>query len=392
MDTWPAVYDPVFSRLDGLKRTAHGWQARCPAHDDRHPSLSLRVAEDDGRLLVRCHRGKGDGGGEGCSAAEIMAALDLSLGNLFADQSVAQGPLGKTPKGIPEAIYRYRDEYRMLLFEVLRYRLPDGKKDFRQRRPDLNGKCWIWNLDGVRRVLYRLPEVLRALTEDPFRRLVVVEGEKAANALWAIGVPATCAPGGAGKWQLADRASVLHVFGGQGGARVVVCPDNDPYDPRRKGWAGQEHAEEVCRALYPIAAEVKYLDLPGLPLKGDAYDWVQGLRERFLCDKAKRFWSLVAAVPLWQPPDQPHPFAARMEQLARGAAIFSHRDWIRQTEDLLTTLHDTSLAADRPDGTHLSPQVDAAVRLAAWLQAGCETFLGVQRQPRSLPKEGEEPE
>src|SRR6266850_1768518 len=53
----------------------------------------------------------------------------------------------------------YNDVDRQLLFQVVRYQ----PKDFKQRRPDGQG-AWIWNLDGVRPVLYRLPELS---TADP---------------------------------------------------------------------------------------------------------------------------------------------------------------------------------------------------------------------------------
>ena len=56
--------------------TGKGWQARCPAHDDQRPSLS--VAEgDDGRALVRCHANKG------CTVEAICAALDLRVSDLM---------------------------------------------------------------------------------------------------------------------------------------------------------------------------------------------------------------------------------------------------------------------------------------------------------------------
>lgn len=58
------------------------------------------------------------------------------------------------------ATYRYTDEDGRLLFETVR-KVP---KDFRQRRPDGAGG-WIWSLKGVRRVLYRLPEVTAAVAE-----------------------------------------------------------------------------------------------------------------------------------------------------------------------------------------------------------------------------------
>jgi hypothetical protein len=47
------------------RRSGRGFIARCPAHEDRHPSLSL--SERDGRVLVHCHAG--------CAQADVIAAL-----------------------------------------------------------------------------------------------------------------------------------------------------------------------------------------------------------------------------------------------------------------------------------------------------------------------------
>jgi hypothetical protein len=55
------------------KRGRESWT--CPAHDDRHPSLSIREGEDR-RALVFCHRG--------CNVESIVAALGLELADLFA--------------------------------------------------------------------------------------------------------------------------------------------------------------------------------------------------------------------------------------------------------------------------------------------------------------------
>jgi putative DNA primase/helicase len=55
----------IAKALDGRK-AGRGWTARCPAHDDHNPSLSIRDGED-GKVLVFCHAG--------CSQAEVIAAL-----------------------------------------------------------------------------------------------------------------------------------------------------------------------------------------------------------------------------------------------------------------------------------------------------------------------------
>lgn len=70
--------DPVqrlLSRLDSVKKTGSAsWLARCPCHEDRTPSLSIREA-GDGRVLIN------DFGG--CGAADIVAAVGLDLADLF---------------------------------------------------------------------------------------------------------------------------------------------------------------------------------------------------------------------------------------------------------------------------------------------------------------------
>jgi len=100
-----------------------------------------------------------------------------------------------------------------LLFQVVRYE----PKTFRQRRP--NGKGgWHWSMKGVRRVPYRLPELMEAVTLK--QTIFIAEGEKAVDTLANLGVPATCSPGGAEKW-LNEYSEHL------AGADVVILPDND---------------------------------------------------------------------------------------------------------------------------------------------------------------------
>ena len=74
----------ILERLDRLKPTGNArWNARCPAHDDHGPSLSVREL-DDGRILVHCFAG--------CGAADVLAALGLRFSDLFPDSVVQQGP------------------------------------------------------------------------------------------------------------------------------------------------------------------------------------------------------------------------------------------------------------------------------------------------------------
>jgi hypothetical protein len=242
------------------RRLGKDWRCTCPAHDDGSPSLD--VAEgDDGRVLFQCRSG-------GCQYHQIAAALGLTPADLYVSQQAYART--STPDRVSRT-YDYRDEAGALLFQSVRLVLPGGKKDFRQRRPDPAADGgWAWNLQGVRRVPYRLPGLLAAPKDAT---LWVVEGEKDADALHALGLVATTNPMGAGKWGLLEQTTVGRVFANR---RVVVLPDND--EPGRK------HAAEVARQLKPMAASVAVVELPGLPDKGDVYDWLAagGTKERLL--------------------------------------------------------------------------------------------------------------
>ncbi len=165
--------------------------------------------------------------------------------------------------------YDYNDEAGELLFQVVRYK----PKGFRQRRPD-GKEGWIWSIGKTPRVLYRLPEITEAVALE--RTIFIAEGEKAVEALVKLGVPATCSPGGAGKWR--DEYS-RHLAG----ANVVILPDND--NP------GREHAEMVMNSLKGVAASAKVLALPGLGEAGDPYDWCDG------GGTAEQIWELVEQSP-----------------------------------------------------------------------------------------------
>jgi hypothetical protein len=72
-----SAVERVLSRLDGVRRTGPGkWLAKCPAHADGRPSLSVREGSD-GRALVHCFAG--------CAVEEVLDALDLALADLFDD-------------------------------------------------------------------------------------------------------------------------------------------------------------------------------------------------------------------------------------------------------------------------------------------------------------------
>lgn len=251
------------------RKSGTGWSARCPAHDDAHASLSLNVGEG-GRALLKCHAG--------CHNKAIVSALGLSLSHLMpnsGDRALSR------PKRV--CAYDYRDESGTMLYQVIRY----SPKGFRQCRPE--GKKCVWNLNGVRRVLYRLPELLKA---DPETVIHIVEGELDVDRLREHHLEATCNPGGAGKWKAVYNTHLE-------GRPVVVIPDNDA--------PGRKHAHDVASSLYGTAASLKVLELPGLPDHGDVSDW---LNEGHDIEELVR---IAETTPEWTP-DRAEPLAEAGEK------------------------------------------------------------------------------
>jgi hypothetical protein len=100
---------------------------------------------------------------------------------------------GRKPKIVKT--YDYLDENGVLLLQVCR----QEPKNFLQRKPDPGRPGeWLWKVQGVRQVPYRLPELVSEI--ELGKRVFIVEGEKDVDRLRSLGVPATTNAGGAGKW------------------------------------------------------------------------------------------------------------------------------------------------------------------------------------------------
>jgi putative DNA primase/helicase len=215
------AFDVVTARLtERTGGTGRNGKWPCPAHDDRNPSLS--VSQGNEGVVLYCHAG--------CTTEDVVAALGLTMADLF-----------DTPKSNASdivATYDYTDENGTLLFQVVRF---TGKK-FRQRRPDGQGG-WIWKLGDTRRVLYRLPKVIKGVADGA--TIFIVEGEKDADRLAAGGYVATCNPHGAGKWRSGYNATLE-------GADVVIVADRDD--------TGHAHARDVAWNLDGVAALVRVVE------------------------------------------------------------------------------------------------------------------------------------
>lgn len=275
-----SALDRVLEALDAAdcrpRPAGNGWQALCPAHDDRNPSLAIH--QGDSGALVRCHAG--------CETTDVAGALRMELRDLFDEAATPPAPTAKpTTKALPsqEALAHWtagldttpsrelvtrrgwsvgairelgvgwdgdrftipiRDDAGELL-NVVRY------------RPDAKPKSLA--LTGRPRGLFPAPETLNG---SPV--VFVVEGEPDALAAASIGLVAVAIPG-ANAW----RSQWARRFAGR---HVVIVPDCDH--------PGRDLAARAARDLTTHAASVRLLDLgPLQPNDQDGYDLGDFIRE-----------------------------------------------------------------------------------------------------------------
>ena len=253
------------ARLDHVRTVRGGWQARCPAHEDENPSLS--ISGRDGRVLLNCFAG--------CQTSAILSALGLTMADLFTEpRSNGRGGARREAKsdgrGPCVATYVYTNTDGRPVARKLRFEPgADGRpKDFSWQRAE-SGK-WVDGLGGLKTPLYRLTEIK---TSDS---VVLTEGEKDADAGAAIGLPCTTS-GGVNSWREDHVESLL-------GKRVVIVADAD--EP------GRAHAQKVAASLHAHDVSVRVVELPSAK---DLAAWIErgGTEEKF--------WQLVESAPEWNP-------------------------------------------------------------------------------------------
>jgi hypothetical protein len=247
-----------------------------PGHSGTDRSLSIKLTDDGADVIVNTFS----------SADDRLACLQyvrdkcgiqpkpkanggdkFSLDVMVRAAQSAAAP--SRPKGKIVDSYHYTDERGALLYEVLRYE----PKGFRQRRPDGKGGH-VWNLDGVRRVPYRWPELI----EHPSATVYLCEGEKDTNRLIESGLVATSVQGG--KW----TDECVQALAGR---QVLILEDNDE--------AGRAKAHDAAQLLHGVAENVKIVRLPGLPERGDVSDWLDA---GHTVDELTAFCN---AAPYWEP-------------------------------------------------------------------------------------------
>ena len=222
----------------------------CPVKE--HRKLHLCVTIDTAQGLWHCNDHERGGTIIDWEALEKKIEPAEAMRQLSGGSNGAKPPAAR-PKTV--ATYDYTDEAGILLFQCVRYE----PKDFKQRRPDDNGG-WIWNLQGVERVLYRLPQVIAAQT------ICIAEGEKDADNLAKLGFVATTNPLGAKKWR-DEYSEVLR------GKDVIIFGDDDK--------DGMEHVALVIKSLQGKAKSITQIKFP-------AHDITDYIKSFSTSDEAKR--------------------------------------------------------------------------------------------------------
>lgn len=267
----------VIAALEAHGSRGRGSSWQCPAHEDKNASLSVKEGRNGGAVL-KCHAG--------CETADVAKRIGLEMKDLSPEQEKTK----TSKKRRVVATYPYRDRNTALSSRKLRYH----DKTFAWQRPDPSSKDgYAWGRGDAPPLLYRLPEVL--VEKKVGGTVYICEGEKAADAVAKLGLCSTCGPDGAGKWHSEFNEDLR-------GVNVVILRDND--EPGRK------HGELVARSLHGIAASVKVVLLPGLPEKGDAFDWIAAGGTRAALE------DLIAETPEWTPVSAP-PLGNLLDEIAR---------------------------------------------------------------------------
>lgn len=298
------MIDPMQTFLAALRHHGHkptrsgdGWTCRCPAHDDRTPSLSIDPG-DDGRVLVNCHAG--------CTFDAVCGSIGLRPADLFADAPGRQRAHAPEPRrrgdgdekprsrtggpnsvavatvatpdaggrtfptaeaaaagwerrlGPRSATWVYHNAAGEVVGLILRWDRPD-RKIVRpvSRKPD--GSGWVMGGMPDPRPLYGLPDLLAMPVGS---RVYVTEGEKAADAARAVGLVTTTSPHG-------NKSAAKAEWSPVAGREVVILPDHDE--------AGERYAADVVRlATAAGATRVRVVRLaelwPEMPEGGDMAD------------------------------------------------------------------------------------------------------------------------
>jgi hypothetical protein len=272
----------LLARLNGVSRSGDGWTARCPAHEDRHNSLSIHSRE--GRWLIKCHAG--------CEWEEIIGALGLDASALFDDRTEGRPipsnnrataqPKAKSRKAgaaEPSQALEHRatsgltfSQYaaaKGLSIDFLKacgvsefsydrkpalripYLGPDGQELAVRFRIAIDGDRFRWK-SGTKPCLYGLHRLAEAQNAG---QVVLVEGESDCHTLWLHGIPAVGIPG-AGNWR--EERDARHFDGIE---TIYVVIESDRGGDAVQKWLSRSTIRDRARLVRLLAKDTSALYL-----------------------------------------------------------------------------------------------------------------------------------
>jgi len=211
----------VLDKFPDAVRSGKGHDTHCPAHSDRHRSLTISMGtKNPDAIVIAC--------GAGCEASDILAAVGLSFPDLFPDHSRRGAKVLRT--------FNYTDEAGTIESQTRRIDRADGK--FLTYHPV--GDRWVAGRgDGPRR-LYRLASLV---AEPDIPNVWITEGERDADTLAeTCGVLTTTVA--SASWQDVDLSTLA-------GRYVVVVIDND-----RRGWTRGRVAAKMAESAGALVCDV----------------------------------------------------------------------------------------------------------------------------------------
>ncbi|MBQ2152333.1 MAG: AAA family ATPase, partial [Clostridia bacterium] len=241
--------DDFISRLDGVKRgRGSQYTAKCPAHDDRHSSLSVSQSTD-GKILLNCFAG--------CTAEQIVSSLGLKLSDLFSEQSKPQFNTQFTNRssGGKAIVYDYTDDMGNVIVKKLRY----PNKAF----------CWLHYDTKHKQYDKGRPQAAKPLLYNSYackgsEWLYIVEGEKDVDTLKRYNKAAVSFPDGCQSKWYNEYSDYFR------NKTVAIIQDNDT--------PGKEFAKRIAAKLFECAKSVRIIDLTqiweDMPEKADVTDYL----------------------------------------------------------------------------------------------------------------------
>jgi hypothetical protein len=273
LDHFNGDYGPAFRRYidDEWKHNKDANHfVKCPFHGESNASFSADFkkgiwhcfgCQDKGDIFSLYAR---------VNSLDVKADFPAVCKGIAADFGIDLKPQ-KQKRGKLVAKYQYTDKAGKLLFTKERYE----NKDFL-----IKGADGRYGLRGIGQVLYNLPNVVKS------DEVIIVEGEKDADNLNAMGFCATCEPVPSGKWVFTNDLA---------GKKVIILPDADG--------PGRDRAQRIAQLLHGKTKNLKVVELPGLPDKGDVTDYIKTFNDAD--SAAEALSTIIEGAEPWQPaPDE----------------------------------------------------------------------------------------